>query len=428
MELTLKEFTENKDLDKSKVVRLYWSYHRLTILPVITEFINLTYLECNNNQLVDLSGISTLINLAQLDCSHNKLSDLSDISMLINLTHLYCYRNQLTDLSCISKCVKLTHLNCCTNQLVDLSGISTLINLAYLNCARNQLSSLPDISALVNLSTFIGYYNLLTNLSNMSVLVNLTVLDCSRNQLTDLSDISALINLINLTCCNNRLTALPQSIIACRRLRYFGFTDNPIEYIPPNIQRFIGRMRNTQTIGNIYNDSQSVHRSSVTNSVKKSIENLLSGKTELSSKQLIEIILKEPSLTDTVKGQIIQYMEDKEELSSSMITFEDVLSKVISRIIGRTDSGELFKILNEQMSEAECMCLTGRISRLVSVLDGFYDDIRIEVSSTEVISAIILQVTAVPGTAEGYKAEATRRLLESGHTVNEIEQWIAAIE
>jgi len=478
MEISLEEFTENKNLDKSKVVKLNCTYNRLTILPDISNLIslthlychdnlltdlsmfmnelgipaliNLTYLNCHGNKLTDLSGISGLINLTHLNCSNNKLTELSGISALVNLTHLHCSGNQLTDLSDISMLVNLTHLYCSCNHLANLSGISTLINLTHLDCSSNKLTDLSDISTLTNLTHLYCSDNLLTELSDILILINLTNLHCSSNQLTDLSgistlinlihlycssnqltdlsDISAIINLAQLICRHNRLAALPQSIIACRRLEYFDYTNNPIEYIPPNIQRFIDRMRNTQTIGNIYNDSQSVHRSSVTNSVRKSIENLLSDRDELSSERLIEIILKEPSLTDTVKSQIIQYMEDKAELISIMVTFEDVLSKVIARIISRSDSEELFKILNEQMTEAECMCLTGRISRLVSTLDGFYDDIRIEVSSTEVISAIILQVTDGPGTVEEYKTEATRRLLESGYTAEEIEQWVAAIE
>jgi len=392
MEVTLKELTEDENLDKSKVVKLYCLNSQLTELPDISQCINLTNLYCPYILLA-------LVNAA------GRINELG-ISALVNLTHLDCRCNLLTDLSSISALINLTSLGCFSNLLIDLSSISTLTNLTSLNCNNNQL----------------------TNLSGISTLINLTDLSCSNNELTDLSDITTLVNLIYLTFRNNRLTALPQSIIAYRRLRFFVFTDNPIEYIPPNIQRFLDRMYNVQTVGDIYSDSQSVHRSSVTNSVKNSIENLLSGKTELSSDQLIEIILGESRLTEDIKGQIIQYIDDKEELVSSMVTFEDVLSKVIPRIIEHAESSELFKILNDQMTEAECMCLTGRISRLVSTLDGFYDDIRIEVSSAEVISSIILQVTAVPGTVEEYKDEATRRLLESGYTMGEIEQWVAAIE
>ena len=80
------------------------------------------------------------------------------------------------------------------------------------------------------------------------------------------------------------------------------------------------------------------------------------------------------------------------------------------------------------MKGEECMCLRGRMSRLVSVLDGFFDDIRIGISNSEVISSIILQITSIPGTTEEHKEIATRRLLESGYSLDEITPWIEAIE
>jgi hypothetical protein len=197
-------------------------------------------------------------------------------------------------------------------------------------------------------------------------------------------------------------------------MRYFAYDNNPIDYIPPNIQ----------TVGNIYDDSQSVHRSSITNSVKKSIENLMNDKNSLEKEKMITIILENQILSENVKSRIIQYIEDKEELIHSMVTFEDLLIKVISRIISHCDPNELFRILNDQMIESECMCLTGRMSRLVSVLDGFFDDIRISIESSEVISSIILQITSIPGTVKEHKELATKKLLENGYSLEEIESWI----
>jgi hypothetical protein len=338
MEITLREFFENKNLDKTKVTRL--------------------------------------------DCSKNKLTELPDLSSLVNLKYLNCYANKLT----------------------KLTGLSSLINLTYLYCSDNQLVELPDLSSFVNL----------------------THLYCSNNQLTKLQNLP--FNLMHFGCNNNQITTIPQSIISLRRLRYFGYDNNVIDYIPPNIQRFIQRMRNIQTIGNIYNDKQSVHRSSVTNSVKKSIENLMNDKTKITKEKMITIILQNDILSENVKSRIIQYIEDKEELIHSMVTFEDLLIKVVSRIISHSDPNELFRILNDQMIESECMCLTGRMSRLVSVLDGFFGDIRIGISCSEMISSIILQITSIPGTIEEHKELAIKKLLESGFKLEEIESWIEAIE
>jgi hypothetical protein len=359
MNISLKEFIENENLDKTKVVKLNWLNSQLKELPDLSSLVNLTHLSCFNNQLKELPDLSSLVNLTHLNCSYNKLTKLPDLSSLVNLTHLICDNN----------------------QLLELPDLSSLVNLKYLKCCYNKLTKLPDLSSLVNLKYL--YF------------------------------------------IKNQITIIPQSIIYCTRLEEFACYDNPIDYVPPNIERFFDRMDN---IGNIYNDSQSVHRSSVTNSVKKSIENLMDDKTNLSSEKMITIILENDILTQEIKSRIIQYIENKEELIHSMVTFEDLITKVVSRIISHRERNELFKILNEQMIESECMCLTGRMSRLVSVLDGFFEDIRIGISCSEMISSIILQVTSIPGTVEEHKELSTKKLLENGFKLEEIESWIEAIE
>jgi Leucine-rich repeat (LRR) protein len=428
MEITFTEFIGNKNLDKSKIISLNCHNNQLTKLSDLSSLVNLKHLHCSHNQLTELPDLSSLVNLTHFYCSHNKLTKLPNLSSLVNLTHLYCSYNQLIELPDLSSLVNLGYLYCLNNQLTKLPDLSSFVNLNELFCSNNQLTELPDLSSLVNLEQLNCYNNKLVKLPDLSSLVNLTHLYCSYNQLTELPDLSSLDNLTHLYCSNNQLKTIPQSIISCRYLVIFRYNDNPIDYIPPNVQRFIRRMRNIQTVGNIYNDSQSVHRSSVTNSVKKSIEHLMDYKTDLKKEKMVTIILENQILSENVKSRIIQYIEDKEELIHSMVTFEDLLIKVASRIISYSDPNELFRILNDQMIESECMCLTGRMSRLISVLDGFFDDIRISIESSEMISSIILQITSIPGTVEEHKQLATQKLLESGYSLEEIESSIEAIE
>jgi Leucine-rich repeat (LRR) protein len=401
------------------------SSEKLKKLPDLSSLVNLQQLNCYYNELKELPDLSLLVNLTYLNCWNNKLKELPDLSSLVNLTHLNCSGNQLTQLRDVSS---LVNLNCSYNELAQLPDLSCVVNLKYLNCFNNKLIQLPDLSSLVKLEQLDCSYNQLAELPDFLSLVNLTHLNCSYNQLVELPNLSSLINLTYLDCSDNQITTIPQSIISCRRLEEFGHSNNPIDYIPPNIQRFIQRIENTETVGDIYNDEQSVHRSSVTNSVKKSIENLMNDKRDLSKEQMIKIILENDILSENVKLRIIQYIEDKEELVHSMVTFEDLLEKIICRIACYSDPDELFRILNGQMIESECMCLTGRMSRLVSVLDGFSEDIRISIESSEVISSIILQITSIPGTVEEHKQLAKQKLLENEFKLEEIESWIEAIE
>ena len=50
---------------------------------------------------------------------------------------------------------------------------------------------------------------------------------------------------------------------------------------------------------------------------------------------------------------------------------------------------EIKQILSQEMDDADCMCFTGRITRLVNSLNGFYPDILIQINSTEQIGNIM---------------------------------------
>ena len=104
--------------------------------------------------------------------------------------------------------------------------------------------------------------------------LNIISLNCSHNQLNKLpKEIGNLINLRDFSCSNNQLKEFPIEIINCRNLRYFDYSNNEIT-MNPIIQRFIDRMNNIKN-HNLYNNGQNVHTSSVQQSIRESIINLL---------------------------------------------------------------------------------------------------------------------------------------------------------
>ena len=62
----------------------------------------------------------------------------------------------------------------------------------------------------------------------------------------------------------------------------------------------------------------------------------------------------------------------------------------MNRIIKHENSNEIMKILEEEMLDTICQCFTGRMTRLVNVLNGYYDDIEIKIGTNEQISNIIV--------------------------------------
>ena len=106
------------------------------------------------------------------------------------------------------------------------------------------------------------------------------------------------------------------------------------------------------------------------------------------------------------KENILTYLEDKDYHSTLYCTFYEIFIKVYGRIIFNINKDDLFQRLNEEMSESDCMCYsperaytplrgyTGRLSRLVNVLNGYYDDIIINISDNESAGSIAQQIIA----------------------------------
>jgi Leucine-rich repeat (LRR) protein len=143
--------------------------------------ITVTYLNLQSLFISDLTGIKDFIALTELYCNNNQLSSL-DISNNIALTKLYCNDNQITSLD-VSNNIALTTLGCNNNNLISLD-LSTNSNLNYLFCHYNQLTNLD-----VNINT------------------SLLSLDCSYNQITSL-DITNNPLIYSLKCRENQLTSL----------------------------------------------------------------------------------------------------------------------------------------------------------------------------------------------------------------------------
>jgi len=96
-------------------------------------------LNCSNRNIESLEGIEHFINLTHLDCSENQLSDL-DLSKNVLLENIDCTSNRIKKLD-FSKNTLLTEISCGNNQLTELD-LSNNSALAHLFCYRNQIKKL----------------------------------------------------------------------------------------------------------------------------------------------------------------------------------------------------------------------------------------------------------------------------------------------
>lgn len=191
-------------------------------LSGIEDFTALTYLDCRDNQLLNLN-VSQNINLTELYCSSNAISSIDvsqnpllygfgcqenqltnlDVSQNTLLWALYCQDNQLTTLD-VSQSLGLNRLDCSNNLLISLNT-SQNTDITHLYCSGNFLTSL-DVSQSTNLIDFLCTSNQITSL-DVTQNTALSWLSCAVNELTNL-DLSQNTNLIAFQCQLNNLSCI----------------------------------------------------------------------------------------------------------------------------------------------------------------------------------------------------------------------------
>jgi len=185
------------------------------------------------------------------------------------------------------------------------------------------------------------------------------------------------------------ITNIPIEITNCRNLINFYYLSNEINYIQPQIRRWLNRMYHEQQL---YSDTQSVHNHSIQEGISKSINYITSIKPSIQIEQLKELIINNSYLNEHVKRLLFEYIDNKEVHSILNITFEELLLSVYDFIEKNENKEELFKIMNDEISEANCNCFTGRISRLINVLNGYDEHIEIHIADNEQIGNIIILI------------------------------------
>ncbi len=164
-------------------------------------------LRVGGRRIKSLSGIQEFKNLKYLDCSDNQLIEI-DLSGNELLSFLNCSSNGLRELN-TKKNDKLSVLSCSNNGLkrLDLSANKELL---LLRCEYNALTKL-DLSKNKSLLLLLCYNN---RLSQMNILEckSLELLFCDNNNLTQL-DISSNLYLVELRCQKNPLERIYISIM-----------------------------------------------------------------------------------------------------------------------------------------------------------------------------------------------------------------------
>jgi len=208
-----------------------------------------------------------------------------------------------------------------------------------------------------------------------------------------------------------------------RNLNKFIYYANPLEnLLNPIINRFIQRIQNKGDIHNLYTDNQNVHSSSIQQSIKDSIYNLIK---EIKDDSKINY-LDDSILSVQTKEALVDYSKDNQIHTQLDCTFEEVLQAVLLEINNLSDELqiEVKNRLNEEMEDGLCKCFTGRLSRLVNSLSGYSDKVSIKISSAEEIGNVISIMKDRYDDIEEVKMNVEKELLERGYEKEVIDEWL----
>ena len=383
-----------------------------TIPTELGNLINLRELDLGKNKITKIPAkIGNLINLNILDLTNNNLTKIPvEIGNLINLRELYLENNKITKMQ---------------------FEICNLMNLQFLILNNNKLSNIPiEICNLINLKNLWFTSNEIRTIpTEIGNLINLQDLCLDNNNLTTIpTEIGNLINLQYLYLTNNNLTTIPIEITNIRNVKVY-YSDNPIEYISPQVIRHLKKNKTTQKI---YNDNQSVHNHFIQEGIKKSINYIMSIKPIYKLKNINDIIINNNFINNQTKTILFEYINCQDVHSTLNVTFAELLINILSFIDQHEAKQELYKVLEQEINDTLCKCFTGRMSRLINCLNGFDNNIIINISNNEQIGNIIILIKDKlieenNYTIELHKEIVSKELYERGYHKDIVDEWMSYI-
>ena len=420
--------------------------NNITEIEGLDNLINLEIIDAYRNKITKIKGLDNLVNLHTLNLSYNEITEIDGLNKLTNLHILSLCKNNINKIDGLNKLNNLKYLLLNYNNIKEINELDNLNNLEKLYLNNNQISKIKGINHLNNLDELDLSYNLITNIKELNQLTNLTILRLNNNQITEIQNIQSLTNLKELHLYNNQITKiqniqtltnlkelylhnnqiteLPLSLCNLRNLKRFFYHGNPIEYIPLPVQRWLNRINNRVTDNiMVYNDGQNIHNNYIQTSFRQSLENILRDKNLLSIDTVKAEILNNDVLTEQTKMEILNYCDDNTVHTTYLITYADLLTYIWSRISKSVNKPDLCKVLNQEISDGLCMCFTGRMTRLLNCLSGFYNDIELQISDSEQITNIIVALKKKYN-GEQLVEKVKAEMLDRNYSNDIIDEWL----
>ena len=345
---------------------------------------------------------------------------------LVNLQELNLSQNQIPKIEGLDLLVNLQELNLSINQITKIEGLEQLVNLWRLDLSDNQINKIEGMNHLLNLNSLYLSSNKITKIEGLDNLVNLHDLVLMSNQITKIEGLNNLINLSDLTLIQNKIIELndPSEIIQCINLINFNYGYNII--VHPVIIRFLNRNKLKNNKLHIFNDSQNIHDNSINRNIVESVNRLLK---DVPLKEVDQTeLLNNPILIKQTKQLLLEYMSHSEEHSLLLLSFAELFGIVWQVIEKHPDSSTIKEVLNQEMNDSICKCFTGRMNRLVNVLNGFDERVVIKIADSDAIANVIIMLQKKHTNNTELKEVVYKELIDRGYDDIIIKDWIDFIE
>jgi len=413
------------------VEKMFLDLHQYQHIPLVFnslyKFKKLKELCVNSSIPIVIDGLEKLSNLKRLELGYN-IGEIRGLENLVNLQELNLCSNKITEIKGLENLIKLKKLNLRQNQIKEIKGLENLVNLQVLNLNYNQITEIKGLDNLVNLKKLGFSNNKLTEIKGLDKLTKLSELDLDNNKITQMTGLETLLNLQHLSLYCNKISELPLSLCNFRTISDFRSFGNPIEHIPLPVQRWLDRLNRRVTANNmVYQDKQNIHNTHIQKSFSVSLGNILRDKQLLDLSIVKQQIIENKVLTEQTKRELLNYCDDNTEHSTYLITYADLLVCVWARIIGSPYVDTICQVLNQEIADGLCMCFTGKLTRLLNTLVGFYDDIQLQISDSEQITNIIVSLKHKITDDELLKVTVKKELEERKYSQEIISEWLEYI-
>ena len=182
----------------------------------IEAFVELTYLNLNDKNFVDIGPLASLTKLEELWLEWGRwdITDLSPLANLLSLQKLVIRGSQVEDVSPLAKLIGLKELYVEYSRVSDISALRNLKRLQRLGLHENRRDNsegISDLSAVTGMSDLrwlsLGSNNV-NDLSPLSGLTSLEELQVSRNKVQSLAPLDGLPLLRQIQAEDNRIQVI----------------------------------------------------------------------------------------------------------------------------------------------------------------------------------------------------------------------------